>query len=101
MGMDNIQEECLFCNDKNIVNNNYSSIDAFEFYCKNCTGKYYLIFSNSELKFFKELIPIYKEKILEIFNEDNIRPDNEKTPFDYHWPLTFKDITKELGISSY
>lgn len=100
MGMNNLQTECLFCNSGSIVNNNNSSIDAYEFYCENCTGKYYLILSKQEMELLKNIVFYYKEKLLEIFNEDMIRPENGNKTFDCHWPLTFKDIKQELKINS-
>jgi hypothetical protein len=98
MGMSNQISNCPICGGIDIKNNENSSIDAFEFYCNNCTKKYYLILSHSELKLFRNLLINYKEELLNFFNQDESRPINNPPPFDCHWPLTFKDIKLALNI---
>lgn len=92
MGMHNLETKCPICNGEKIVNNENSSIDAYEFYCKDCTERYYLVLASSELSKFKAVVFNYKDKLLNTFKEDKYNPTNKYNPFDGHSPLSFKDI---------
>lgn len=92
MGMYKNLEECPICKGINIKNNTNSAVDSYEFFCKDCTGQYYLILSSTELGSFNAIILSYKDNLLNIFNNNNHKLENKYPIFDYHRPITFKEI---------